>query len=86
MSLAGRPETGLVSYDAILSLFNYNFPFRSCVVGRVLQHDGDGPRADGQAGPRASPGAAPRGVRAGVRALAGLPRHLRVLRLRAGQT
>lgn len=58
---------------------------RSHRVGRVLQHDGDGPRADGQAGPRAAPRAGARGVGARVRALAGLPRLLPVRGHRARQ-
>lgn len=52
---------------------------------RLLQHDSDGPRADGQAGAGAAPVAAPRGLRAGVRALAGVPRRVPAGRLRAGQ-
>lgn len=51
----------------------------------LLQHHGDGPRADGQARPRAASGAAPRRIGARVRALAGLQGHLPFRRLSTGQ-
>ena len=65
------------TYDLVL--------LRAHRVGRLLQHDGDEPRADLEAGPRAPPRAAPRRLGARVRALTGIPGRLRVPRIHHGQ-